>query len=134
MVLRCVIVDDNPDFLQAARAMLERDGLEVVGVASTGAEALRGAAVLHRDVTLVDVDLGEDSGFDVLRSLVEDAGLDPGQLILISAHADADIADLIEESPAIGFVGKQVLSAEEIERLLHRARGEHAEPGEMQLP
>jgi DNA-binding NarL/FixJ family response regulator len=116
--LRCLIIDDNSGFLRAARALLEQEGLRVVGVASTGEEALRRAADLHPDVTLIDIDLGEDSGFEVARCLVDDPSADPGQLILISAHDQDDFADLIEASPAVGFLVKQALSATAIERLL----------------
>jgi CheY-like chemotaxis protein len=113
-----LIVDDNVGFLRAARALLEQEGLRVVGVASTGAEAVRRAADLHPDVTLIDIDLGVDSGFAVARRLFDDPSVDPGQLILISAHDQDDFADLIEASPAIGFVVKPALSATAIERLL----------------
>src|SRR4051812_34180079 len=91
VAVRCLIVDDNTDFLLAARALLEQEGVRVVGVASTGAEAVRCAAELHPDVTLVDIDLGEDSGFEVARRLADDPELDPGHLILISAHAEEDL-------------------------------------------
>jgi CheY-like chemotaxis protein len=118
VALRCLIVDDNSGFLQAARALLEQEGMEVVGVASTGAEAVRRAAELHPDVTLVDIDLGADSGFEVARRLFDDPSVDPGQLILISAHGEDDFVDLIEASPAVGFLVKPTLSATAIESLL----------------
>jgi CheY-like chemotaxis protein len=38
-MLRCLIGDDNARFLEAARGLLKREGVAVVGVASTGAEA-----------------------------------------------------------------------------------------------
>jgi DNA-binding NarL/FixJ family response regulator len=41
MNVRCLIVDDSRRFLDAARGLLERQGLSVVGEASTGDEALR---------------------------------------------------------------------------------------------
>jgi hypothetical protein len=41
VMLRCLIVDDSPRFLDAARGLQEREGTAVVGVASTGAEATR---------------------------------------------------------------------------------------------
>jgi two-component system nitrate/nitrite response regulator NarL len=62
MPLRCLIVDDSPQFLRVARALLEREGIAVVGVASTSAEALRRVEELAPDVTLLDVDLGGESG------------------------------------------------------------------------
>lgn len=128
VAVRCLLVDDNPGFLQAARALLEQEGLQVVGIASTCEEAIRSAADLRPDVTLVDIDLGGDSGLDLARRLAADPGIDPGRLILISAHAEEDFADLIEASPAIGFLGKPALSAAAIERLLG-APGERPGPG-----
>ena len=73
MALRCLIVDDSVGFLQAARALLEHEGVSVVAVASTGEEALARAKKLRPDVMLVDIDLGGDSGFAVVRRLVDEA-------------------------------------------------------------
>lgn len=70
---------------------------------------------------LVDVDLGRENGFDVVRRL-HDAhdGLGPPapRLILISIHAEQDLADLIASSPAVGFISKSRLSAGAIRHLL----------------
>jgi CheY-like chemotaxis protein len=118
MALRCLIVDDNPGFLDAARALLEQEGIEVVGVASTGAEAVQRATDLRPDVTLLDIDLGSDSGFDVARKLVDDPSAQAGPIILVSAHAEEEFRELIEASPAIGFVRKPALSAHAIAALL----------------
>jgi CheY-like chemotaxis protein len=122
--LRCVIVDDSPDFLRTARALLEQEGLQVVGVASTGADALVRVAELRPDVTLVDVDLGGTSGFELARRLAADPQLEAGRLILISVHAEDDLADLIEASPAIGFVWKPTLCAAAIEALVRDNGGD----------
>src|SRR3954451_6492985 len=129
MPLRCVIVDDNQGFLDAARLLLEQEGLQVVGVATSGDEALRTVAELHPDVTLLDIDLGGVSGFDVARRLVDTPGLEPGYLILISAHAEDDFVDLIEASPAVGFLAKSALSARAIEALTHAATDRKHSPG-----
>jgi CheY-like chemotaxis protein len=121
VALRCLIVDDNPGFLQAARALLEQEGIRVVGVASTGAEALRQASDLKPDVTLLDIDLGAESGFDVARQLTDGPCAHPGHLILVSAYAEDEFLELIQASPAIGFVRKPALSAQAIETLLPAA-------------
>lgn len=105
---RFLIVDDNAHFLAAARDLLEREGLVVVGVASTSAEALRLAEELRPDAILVDVDLGEESGFDLAQRLSAD-GVAP--VVLISAYAESELVDLITASPAVGFVSKSELSA-----------------------
>ena len=116
--MRCLIVDDSPRFLDAARGLLEGQGVTVVGVASTGAEALQRAAELRPDVTLLDLDLGGESGLELARRLHDQAGLVPAPVILISTHAEQDYAELIAASPAIGFLSKTALSADAIHGLL----------------
>jgi CheY-like chemotaxis protein len=118
MTLRCLIVDDSPRFLDAARGLLEREGITVVGVASTSAEALRRAEELRPDVTLLDIDLGGESGLELARQLHRDAGQASPRVILISTHAEEDYADLIAASPAVGFLSKAALSASAIRALL----------------
>jgi DNA-binding NarL/FixJ family response regulator len=117
-MLRCLIVDDSLHFLDAARDLLEGAGIAVVGVATTSAEAVRQVADLRPDVTLVDIDLGGESGFELIRRLDREAGTTPLQMILISTHAEQDYADLITASPAVGFLSKSALSAEAIQDLL----------------
>ena len=114
--LTCLIVDDNSAFLQAAGRLLERQGLTVAGTATTGAEALERARELRPDVVLLDIVLGNESGFDVARSLSADHGHGP-VVILVSTHAESDFADLIHDAPAAGFVPKAELSADAILRL-----------------
>lgn len=119
MKLRCLIVDDSSSFLEAAQALLEREGLSVAGVASSGAEALSRAAELRPDVVLVDISLGKESGFEVASRLVENSEDGGSTVILISTHAEADFADLIATSPAIGFLPKSELSADAIRRMVN---------------
>jgi CheY-like chemotaxis protein len=119
MPLRCLLVDDNDAFLATASLLLEREGLTVVGVASSIAEALRQARALRPDVILVDIGLGDESGFTLARLLArDDQGAD---VILISTGTEADYAELIAESPAAGFLAKSELSAWRIGRILDLA-------------
>lgn len=67
--MRCLIVDDSAAFVGAARGLVERQGIAVVGVASSGAEAVRRFIELRPDVILVDINLGAESGFDVVDQL-----------------------------------------------------------------
>lgn len=117
MKLRCLIVDDSSSFLEAAQALLEREGLNVVGLASSGGEALRRAEELRPDVVLVDISLRGESGFEVARRLVGDADDGGSKVILISTHSESDFADLIATSPAVGFLPKSELSADAIRRM-----------------
>jgi DNA-binding NarL/FixJ family response regulator len=119
MAGRCLIVDDNRRFLRAARTLLEREGLPVAGVARTSAEALRQAETLRPDVVLVDVSLGDESGFELVRRLVADHG--HRAVILISTRSEAELVDAIGGSPAVGFLAKSDLSADAIRGLLDQA-------------
>jgi two-component system, NarL family, nitrate/nitrite response regulator NarL len=118
MALRCLIVDDNADFLSAARERLNRQGISVVGLACTGSEALRRADELRPDVALVDIDLGSESGFDVARDLADAPRLEALSVVFISTYAEKDFVELIASSPAVGFVSKSDLSGNAISAAL----------------
>jgi CheY-like chemotaxis protein len=118
--IRCLLVDDNDAFLEAATVLLQREGMTVAGVASNSAEALQQAHALRPDVILVDIGLGEESGFDLARLLAQDGQSSDAEVILISARAETDYAELIAESPAAGFLVKSELSARAIDRILGR--------------
>ena len=114
--LRCVIVDDNALFLEGASDLLSREGLEVVGVASNGPEAVRLVTELRPDVALVDVDLGDEDGLELARQLIGHS-----KVILISTHPESDMTHLLGASPAVGFIPKTRLSAQAILDTLERA-------------
>jgi DNA-binding NarL/FixJ family response regulator len=116
-VVLCLIVDDSVGFLSSARRLLERQGMAVAGVASSGAEALLRVEELQPDVVLLDIELGGENGLDVAERL--DGAGSPG-IIMISTHAEQDYRDLIAASPAVGFLSKGSLSAHAIQELLDR--------------
>jgi CheY-like chemotaxis protein len=118
MQLRCLLVDDNVAFLEAASVVLQGEGVAVVGVASSTAEALRRARALRPDVVLVDIGLGEESGFDLARLLAQVGQGGSAEVIMISARAETDYTELIADSPAAGFLAKSELSARGVRRVL----------------
>jgi DNA-binding NarL/FixJ family response regulator len=120
---RCLIVDDNTRFLDAARSSLERQGIEVVGTATTATEALERAETLRPDVVLVDVSLGDESGFELTRRLVDQLPNLRTRVVLISTRSEDDYADLIAVSPAVGFLSKSQLSGGALRDLLARDGG-----------
>jgi DNA-binding NarL/FixJ family response regulator len=118
MAISVLVVDDNESFLDASCALLGRDGLDVIGVASTSADAAGRVEELRPDVVLVDINLAGESGFDLAWQLVEAGQGRDSAVILMSTQTAADLADLIAESPASGFVAKSELSADAICRIL----------------
>ena len=85
--------------------LLEREGLSVVGVASTCADALRALRdVASRRRPRGHLRSARRAASKLARRLVEDGLGDGAAVILISTHAEADLADLIAASPAAGFL------------------------------
>ncbi len=114
--MRCLIVDDSAQVRTTASTILQRGGIAVVGTASNTADALRSYQELQPDVTLVDVDLGPESGFDVVAALHE-VGAPASGMILISTHAESDFTDLIAASPVSGFLPKFAVSTQAVREL-----------------
>jgi DNA-binding NarL/FixJ family response regulator len=118
MPLRCLIVDDNPRFGDEARSLLEHEGVSVVGVAASGDEAVVLAEQLRPDLALVDISLGDESGFDVAHRLVDSSKMPALAVILVSTYDEEEFSGRIARSPALGFIAKTRLSAERIRQLL----------------
>jgi DNA-binding NarL/FixJ family response regulator len=118
VIRRCLIVDDNERFLAVAHASLEREGLEVVGTANAIPEALTKVDVLRPDVVLVDIALGEESGFELARQIVERHPDLRDRIVLISTRREEDFAELITASPAAGFLSKIHLSVRAVGELV----------------
>jgi CheY-like chemotaxis protein len=119
---RVLIVDDNPWFLEAARMLLEGEGLTIAGLASTTVEALSQVEALQPDIVLVDIALGKESGFDLADELAEDKLGADAAIVLISTRSEQDFAEMIAGSPAAGFVSKSELSASAIRRIVGAGR------------
>jgi DNA-binding NarL/FixJ family response regulator len=127
-----LIVDDNPRFGDEARGLLEHEGIPVVGVAASGDEAVRLVEAIRPELALVDISLGEESGFDVARRLVDGSKAGAPAIIFVSSHDEQEFSDRIAASPALGFIAKTRLSAERIRELLGNerlARGEEGDDG-----
>jgi CheY-like chemotaxis protein len=116
VVLTCVIVDDNTDFLDTASVLLQQEGVNVVAVAKTSAEAIQQVAEARPTVTLVDIYLGDESGLELARRLVDQP--EGSEVLLISSYAETDVAEIVAASPAIGFLQKSRLSRRAIQNAL----------------
>ncbi len=110
--VRCLLVDDSPQFLASAARLLESQGIDVVGCATSTGEALELVAALAPDLALVDIELGDEDGIALAQQF--EARAPSMQVVLISAHDPADVGELVVESRAAGFLPKSALGAEAI--------------------
>jgi CheY-like chemotaxis protein len=119
-VTTVLIVDDFADFRRQARALLEDEGLLVVGEAADGQTALEETAQLRPDVLLLDIGLPDIDGFEVALRLGGSG--DAPKIVLISSRDGALFGERIASSGAAGFIRKDDLSADALEALLPIAR------------
>lgn len=113
--MRVLIVDDEPAARRRLRTMAEDLGVEVVGEAEDGADALSMIPELEPDVLLLDIQMPEVDGLDVARHLTEPRPL----IIFQTAHSDYALEAF--EHEAVDFVVKPV-RAERLEKALERAQ------------
>lgn len=102
--LRVLVVDDSPLNRRALRAMLqEHEGVEVVGAASGGDEALRLVAALSPNLITLDLEMPRMDGFTFLRLLMASR---PTPVIVISSHSAKENVFRALELGAIDFIAK----------------------------
>lgn len=101
MVVRCLVADDHPAIVDAVGRCLEAEGIEVVGTATGGTEALDRIAELTPDVAVVDVRMPGIGGIDVARSA---AGT---SVILYTGYGDRALVIEAIDAGARGFVLKE---------------------------
>ena len=96
MSLSCLIVDDSEEFLASAARLLSLQGLSIAGQASSGPDAARLAKSRRPDVTLVDVELGDEDGIELAQQLI--AAGSAGHVILISIRDRDELKELLAAS------------------------------------
>jgi two-component system, NarL family, nitrate/nitrite response regulator NarL len=126
VALSCLLVDDSEEFLASASRLFSLQGVRVVGLASSGDEALRLAEDLSPDVARVDVELGEEDGIELARRL--SSACSPPHVILISFRERGELAELMEACGAIGFLRKDVLDTQAVMDLIVPRRQRNAGP------
>ena len=140
-----LLVDDHPVVRAGLRFLLEQDGrIRVVGEAATGREAVRLAAELRPDVTLMDLSLPDVGGLEATRAIKE---RDPAaRVLIVSMHGDGEhvlgMLDagidgyLLKQSPPAELrdgvlrvhAGERVLHPRVVDALVARATGRSAAP------
>jgi two-component system chemotaxis response regulator CheB len=112
--LRVLVVDDSSVQRQVLSGLLTQDpGIEVIGWASTGAEAIRAVAQLRPDVVTLDDRMPMMSGLEAARQIMRDT---PTPIVMISAASGDDARRLADEALAVGVLavqGKRALSSAE---------------------
>ncbi len=111
-----MIVDDQPPFRAAARAVVDRvAGFELVAEVASGEEAVETCARIAPQLVLMDINMGDLDGIEATRIIAES---DPSvKVILVSTYDLDDLPPAARTSGAIAYVNKDELSPRIIRRL-----------------
>lgn len=120
--MRVLLADDHPLFREGLVSLLGSRGIEVVGEASDGAEAVRLTRSLQPDLVLMDLTMPGMGGLEATR-LIKAAMPEMKVVILTVSDTDADLFEAIR-SGAHGYLVKSTSSTEFFELLEAVERGE----------
>jgi DNA-binding NarL/FixJ family response regulator len=104
-----LLADDNPVLLETLTEMLEPT-YRVAAALSTGASVLEEVATLSPDLVILDISLGDLTGFEVAKRLKDTEC--PAKIIFLSVHEDIDFVNAAFELGASGYVFKSRITAD----------------------
>ena len=111
-----LVVDDQPPFRDAARAVLERlSGFALIGEADSGEAAIEQVAALHPDLVLMDINMG---GIDGIEATVAITAANPlTKVVLLSTYDLSDLPPSARTSGAVAYVNKDDFGGRALRRL-----------------
>lgn len=102
--IRVLVVDDSAFSRQTIRKMLEEEeGIEVVGIATDGIDAISKTLKLKPDLITLDLEMPEMDGFSFLRYLMKER---PTPVIVVSSYSDSKTVFKALEAGAVDFIAK----------------------------
>ncbi len=122
VTIRVMVVDDHPMWRNAVARDLEEGGYEVVAAVGDGAQAIRVAAAVRPDVVVLDLQLPDISGVEVLRGLLR--VLPTVRVLVLSASGEqADVLEAVKAG-ATGYLVKSAQRDEFLDAVRRTANGD----------
>lgn len=114
-----LIADDHALVREGLRALLQtQDGIEIVGEAATGREAVELAVALRPDVVLMDIAMPLLSGLEATRQLTR--RVPSTRVLVLSSYSDGDFVQQLAELGGAGYLLKQGTHTDVV-RAIHEA-------------
>lgn len=111
---RLLLADDNPEVLETLTDMLQ-PAFAIVGAFSNGTSVLQQAAALKPDLIVLDISLGDITGFEVAKRL-KMSGC-PAKIIFLTVHENIDFVHAAFELDVSGYVFKSRISTDLIDAI-----------------
>ena len=119
---RVLIADDHPLFRDGLRGLLESVGIEVVGEAATGEEAVERAEALQPDVVLMDLSMPGTNGIEATRRIVE--AMPRANVLVVTMYEDDESVFAALRAGARGYLLKGADQEETLRAIRAVAHGE----------
>jgi DNA-binding NarL/FixJ family response regulator len=106
--IKTLLVDDSITFLTVARRFLATQPIEtidVIGEAQNGLAALQMARERKPELVLLDLELGDADGFEVLRELKSRSA--PPRVVVVTLHDQDEYREVAQQAGADGFIAKR---------------------------
>jgi DNA-binding NarL/FixJ family response regulator len=120
--IRVMVVDDHPMWRDSVARDLTEAGLEVVAAIGEGAQAVRVAAAVRPDVVVLDLQLPDLSGVEVIRGLLAQQAR-TRVLVLSASGEHRDVLETVKAGAA-GYLTKSAKKDELIDAVRRTAEGE----------
>jgi len=120
--IRVMVVDDHPMWRDGVARDLAEAGYEVVATVGEGAQAIRVAAAVRPDVVVLDLQLPDLSGVEVIRGVLG-ALAQPRVLVLSASGEQADVLEAVKAG-ATGYLTKSARREELVDAVSRTAQGE----------
>ncbi|MFD1160082.1 response regulator transcription factor [Roseovarius aestuarii] len=109
-----LLIEDEPNIIEAIRFILSRDGWDV-RTHSNGLDAFEAARARLPDVIILDVMLPGKSGFDILAEIRADAALADTPVLMLTARGQKKDREMAERAGASHYMTKPFSNAEILE-------------------
>lgn len=120
--MKVLLVDDHPLFLEGLQTLLVSRGIEVVGTAPDGLEALVQARALHPDVILMDIEMPRCDGLAATRLIK--AEMPEVKIVMLTVSAEDEHLFEAIKSGAAGYLLKSLAAPKFFDLLADLERGE----------
>lgn len=121
MPTRILLADDHPIVRQGFKAILEREGFDVVGEASDGHEALRLSQALRPDVAILDLSMPVMNGLEAAREIQQASP--QTRTLLLTMYTDDPYVVQAMRAGIHGYFVKTQASADLVQAIREVARG-----------
>ena len=111
MTGRVLLIEDEPNIIEAIRFILSREGWRV-DTHSNGEDAVEMVRSKTPDVVILDVMLPGRSGYDILREMREDPALAKLPVLMLTARGQSKDREMAERAGASRFMTKPFSNAE----------------------